>query len=61
MKKDLYTKDRECLKERFEEVSFTYRRIENLYELHDSITKMSYWFKKAKKGRLILVRVTDYN
>lgn len=61
MERDLYTKDREVLKKRFEEVNFKYRRVENLYELHDNITQISYWFKKYKNKGFILVRVTDYN
>ena len=61
MKKDLYTKGRKNLEERFNEASLKYRREEKLYELHDAITKISYWIKKNKKGKLILVRVSDYH
>ena len=43
------------------EAHIKYRREENLYEIYDEQTKKSYWIKKDKKGKLTLLRVTDYN
>lgn len=43
-----------------EDVNMRYRKLDELYELHDGETNKSYWIKKYKNGRIEFRFRTEY-